>query len=127
MSRAGIGVGTVFADFILGYLSREQGEEAMSSARKIEANRRNALHSTGPRTASGKSKVGKNPTKHGLAASIRQDPVPCSRMEALARVLCPHAVGEQREKARRFIEAELDVLRVQDARARLVRLHERSY
>jgi hypothetical protein len=37
-----------------------------SSARKIEANRRNALKSTGPRTRSGKKRVSRNATRHGF-------------------------------------------------------------
>ena len=38
------------------------------SQRKIEANRRNALKSTGPKTARGKRTVSRNAIKHGLLA-----------------------------------------------------------
>jgi hypothetical protein len=38
----------------------------MSSAAKIEANRRNARHSTGPRTEEGKAASSRNALKHGL-------------------------------------------------------------
>jgi hypothetical protein len=38
------------------------------SERKIQANRRNALRSTGPKTARGKQIVGRNAIKHGLLA-----------------------------------------------------------
>ena len=38
------------------------------SAAKLEANRRNSLKSTGPRTESGKDKAKMNATKHGLRA-----------------------------------------------------------
>jgi len=34
--------------------------------RRLEANRRNAAHSTGPRTAAGKARVARNPIKHGF-------------------------------------------------------------
>jgi len=38
------------------------------SAEKLEANRRNALRSTGPRTLAGKRTVARNAVKHGLFA-----------------------------------------------------------
>jgi hypothetical protein len=40
----------------------------MTSLRQIEANRRNALHSTGPRTQSGKNRSRRNAIRHGLCA-----------------------------------------------------------
>jgi hypothetical protein len=41
----------------------------MASQRKIEANRRNARQSTGPRSAQGKAMVNLNAVKHGLTAT----------------------------------------------------------
>src|SRR5919109_1099729 len=41
----------------------------MTSQARIEANRRNAARSTGPRTAEGKDKVRLNALKHGLSAT----------------------------------------------------------
>ena len=40
----------------------------MTSFRQIEANRRNALRSTGPRTDEGKQQSRRNALRHGLAA-----------------------------------------------------------
>jgi hypothetical protein len=41
----------------------------MASQEQIEANRRNAQLSTGPKTPEGKAVVSHNPTRHGLASS----------------------------------------------------------
>ena len=41
----------------------------MSSQRKIEANRRNAQRSTGPKTQAGKAASSRNATRHGLAGN----------------------------------------------------------
>jgi hypothetical protein len=43
----------------------------MPTEAQIDANRGNALHSTGPRTVEGKSVSSANATKHGLAGSFR--------------------------------------------------------
>ena len=40
----------------------------MTSVRQIEANRRNALASTGPKTESGKQRASQNAVRHGLTA-----------------------------------------------------------
>jgi hypothetical protein len=40
----------------------------MATTKQIEANRRNALKSTGPKTAAGKALVRLNPLRHGLRA-----------------------------------------------------------
>jgi hypothetical protein len=42
------------------------GKLSRVSTRKIEANRKNALKSTGPKTLQGKASSGRNATKHGL-------------------------------------------------------------
>src|SRR5262245_59689854 len=48
--------------------SPEGNERPKISARKQEANRRNALRSTGPRTPDGKARVSLNAVKHGILA-----------------------------------------------------------
>jgi hypothetical protein len=47
----------------------------MSSIRKLEANKRNASRSTGPRTPGGKLRLCHNALRHGLASRIADDPV----------------------------------------------------
>ena len=50
----------------------------MTSLRQIEANRRNALNSTGPRTDAGKERSRRNAVRHGLTAetvvNVLEDP-----------------------------------------------------
>ena len=46
----------------------EPGERKPTSLKKVEANRRNARLSTGPRTEHGKRAVARNAIKHGLLA-----------------------------------------------------------
>lgn len=74
---------------------------AMASKRQIEANRRNARRSTGPKTAAGKAKASRNALCHGLARAGAWDdggllslvegfisaaePVPLDDAEVLAR------------------------------------------
>ena len=41
-------------------------EKTTTSRKKVEANRRNALRSTGPKTPSGKKRVSRNATRHGF-------------------------------------------------------------
>jgi hypothetical protein len=46
----------------------KSGRKRPVSERQIQANRRNALRSTGPKTARGKRAVSRNAIKHGLLA-----------------------------------------------------------
>src|SRR5260370_24501365 len=43
-------------------------QKNMATIKQIDANRRNALHSTGPRTPEGKAAVSLNPLRYGLRA-----------------------------------------------------------
>ena len=47
----------------------------MTSLKQIEANRRNALKSTGPRTEDGKQSASRNAIRHGLTAETVLEPL----------------------------------------------------
>ena len=47
-------------------LAAGTAENRNTSSRKVEANRRNALKSTGPRTTNGKRRVARNAVRHGF-------------------------------------------------------------
>ncbi len=47
----------------------------MTSLRQLEANRRNALESTGPQTENGKQQSRRNAVKHGLTAETVIEPL----------------------------------------------------
>jgi hypothetical protein len=85
----------------------------MTSQRKIEANRRNARLSTGPRSFSGKARSAHNARRHGLAIPIWLDPLLAEDAEALARVIAgPQASARLMAAARRVAEARTTVARV---------------
>jgi hypothetical protein len=72
----------------------------MSSEKKREANRQNALRSTGPKTARGKERVGQNATTHGLLSRETllpdEDPQALETLaEAIRAELNPKGTQEQ--------------------------------
>ena len=93
----------------------------MTSPRKIKANRANAQASTGPRTAKGKARAAKNARRHGLNQSVIYDPVLSKRAEGLARKIVGKAVNnEVYQLACHVAEAEIDVIRIRQARSDLL-------
>jgi paraquat-inducible protein B len=59
----------------------------MATVKQIEANRKNATRSTGPRTAVGKSKSSRNALRHGLSLPLIMDAAIKADLEELARLL----------------------------------------
>ena len=65
----------------------------MSSAKQVEANRRNAQKSKGPRTAAGKARASCNSRKHALSTISRNNPHFAPRIECIARAICPETAN----------------------------------
>jgi hypothetical protein len=90
----------------------------MPSDRKIEANRKNASKSTGPRSQAGRKASRRNALRHGLAIDIGTDPAFRGEIETLARTLSRDQ-QEVTECAREAAAAEFDLIRIRKVRARL--------
>ena len=95
----------------------------MATQKQIEANRRNARKSTGPRSASGKKRASGNAYRHGLSrpmlgAEHRR------AVEALAsRILDDHGNAKDLHalaSAREIAEAEFELARVQRSKVALI-------
>jgi hypothetical protein len=77
----------------------------MATERQIEANRRNAQKSTGPRSASGKKQSSKNAYKHGLST---QTSINVAEVETLAgQIAGPAKDRKVSELARAVAEADI--------------------
>jgi hypothetical protein len=87
---------------------------------RARANRRNAQRSTGPRTVSGKERVARNALKHGLAVPVMETSGADAWIEEMARAITGEGADSGRlEHARRVASAQLDIVRIREARQRL--------
>jgi hypothetical protein len=88
----------------------------------VVANRRNARKSTGPRSTAGKARASHNSLRHGLAIAISADPAFAGEIASLAALIAGEAKGDPLVLAcaRDVAEAELALVRVRLARARLL-------
>ena len=59
----------------------------MTSQRKIEANRRNARNSCGPRTVMGKARASRNAPRHGLSTVSSVNPAYTEEIEQIAELI----------------------------------------
>src|ERR1700758_2347579 len=90
--------------------------------RRLEANRRNAARSTGPKTPQGKLIARNNALRHGLAQFVSRDPLALKAIEASTAIL---AQGRNdvwyRELARSVAEADAELARIRDVRSQILR------
>ena len=92
----------------------------MTSERKIAANRRNSMKSTGPRTAWGKTRVRRNALRHGLAAEILRHPTISAAENDLTNAICgKDADPIARHRAQKFAACEIVLRRVRATRAKI--------
>jgi hypothetical protein len=90
----------------------------VASERQIAANRRNALQSTGPRTAEGKNRVCANALKHGLSARTHQPRVNPGALQLAALAVGSWAGGAANRHA--WAEAHTALRQLEDYRQRLM-------
>ncbi len=82
----------------------------MASHRQIEANRRNAKRSTGPKTAAGKTTSSRNALRHGLAGRGTRDDLELAPLMYAIGSGLGHEIGS--EAAAAVARAKRDLCRV---------------
>lgn len=93
----------------------------MATNKQIAANRANAKRSAGPTTATGRLKSSRNALRHGLSGQLQLDPTVTERVDAMARLLLGGSADvEQRLAATEMVQAQLELLRIRAARAKIL-------
>ena len=91
----------------------------MTSERQLQANRRNAARSSGPRSGAGKGRSSKNALRHGLSVDVRT--IRVEEIELLARELAGEQADERTLKdAHNLADAAVDLERVTQYKLSLV-------
>ena len=89
----------------------------MTTRARIEANRRNAKLSTGPRTQAGKRRVACNALRHGFSVPIETLPDLDVTVTRLARLIAgAKGNGSRLESARRVAEAQMNLRRIRTSK-----------
>jgi hypothetical protein len=93
----------------------------VATQRQIDANRRNARHSTGPRSSAAKKRTGQNAYRHGLTLSLMSSAAFAKQVDELARKIAgesPNPIAL--EFARTAAHAELDLARARQAKVAVI-------
>jgi hypothetical protein len=92
----------------------------MTTGRQLEANRRNAARSSGPRSRAGMQRASQNSFRHGLSSAARFDR--CKKIEQLAHELAGQPISlETLEYARNLARAKFDLDHIRRVRLSLVK------
>ena len=92
----------------------------MTSQRRVEANRRDAKASTGPKSAAGKKRASGNSYRHGLTLSAATNPKLGEEIERLARMILAAGGAPDEVSAQAIAETQLELARVREARRLLL-------
>lgn len=92
----------------------------MTSERKADANRQNAKHSSGPKSAQGKKRTAQNARRHGLSVSPLSSEDNAAWIKRMVDATCGgDADAETRDLAQEIFYAQSTLLRVRAARKQL--------
>jgi hypothetical protein len=102
----------------------------MASEKQIAANRRNSLHSTGPKSRLGKFRSSRNALRHGFSLGLSLDPASIRRVNSLKEKLLGNGAGKDLQRAaEEFAQAEALIASIRKAQskalAELVKVPER--
>jgi hypothetical protein len=93
----------------------------VASGRQIEANRRNAGKSTGPRSESGKKRSGHNAYRHGCSLGLPSSSAIEKEIDKLSHKIAGHAKSEAVLRwARDAAEAEFELERIRKIKVALI-------
>ena len=97
----------------------------MASEKQIAANRANAQKSTGPKTAAGRSKSGRNAFRHGLSLPVEIDGDVSAKIEALVEALVSNNLDTDRQLAiAEIAQAHLELLQIRKVRTQMLGRHQ---
>ena len=89
--------------------------DPMATDKQIAANRANAQHSTGPKTAAGKRRSSGNAFRHGLSGPLPNDELTVAATDAIVSALFDGA-DKPHEDATAFARSQLELRRIRKVR-----------